>query len=246
MKERPILFSTDMVRELREDRKTQTRRTRGLDAINAEPDEWQLLSPDAKTPWRSEPEANIWRFEAKANGTTRLIDQVYGEKCPYGIAGDKIWTREAFAIHNVTASEYGIGYRADHQTGNLSETDGGYNFRYFSEFEPELSRQREWAEKNRGSERWKPSLFLPRWASRDTMELVSVRPERLQDICYADVMAEGVPPVPCLDGNMSTEDITDIARSVYGRLWESINGDGAWTSNPWVWRIEFRRENRLS
>ena len=81
--------------------------------------------------------------------------------------------------------------------------------------------------------RFKIGRFMPRWASRITLEIVSARVERLQDISDPDALAEGC----------STKDIRDgdCLASVYARLWESLNGAGAWAENPWVWVVEFRR-----
>lgn len=83
--------------------------------------------------------------------------------------------------------------------------------------------------------RWFSPIYLPRWASRITLEVVSVRVERLQEITEEDARAEGV---------MSLPNIHPIARptSVFQELWDQINGKRApWESNPWVWRVEFRR-----
>ena len=79
--------------------------------------------------------------------------------------------------------------------------------------------------------KWKPSIFMPRQASRITLEIVSVRVERLQDISPDDCRAEGMP-----------RENNDIGvRYGYGQLWNSINGKGSWDLNPWVWVIQFKR-----
>ena len=82
-------------------------------------------------------------------------------------------------------------------------------------------------------ERWRPSIHMPRCASRITLEIVSVRVERLQDISEEDALDEGV------FLNSTTHWATE-AREAYHRLWESINGPGSWDKNPWVWVIEFK------
>lgn len=107
-----------------------------------------------------------------------------------------------------------------------------------------------------------PSIFMPRWASRITLEVVGVRVERLQDITNEDAKAEGLKSItkdnitikwgiPDADGYPGTDDIgwpwsdwnvNPIA--AYKRLWESINGPGSWDSNPWVWVIEFKKINK--
>lgn len=76
----------------------------------------------------------------------------------------------------------------------------------------------------------KPSIHMPRWASRITLEITGVRADRLQDISEADAQAEGVYTDPSCP-----------AYEAYEALWEVINGAGSWASNPWVWVIEFKK-----
>lgn len=90
----------------------------------------------------------------------------------------------------------------------------------------------------RGTE-WLPSIHMPRWASRITLEVLNVRPERVQDITYADILAEGWDPrtsQPVSDGTAGED-----ARAWFRDLWDSINAKRGvgWDANPWVWRIEF-------
>lgn len=98
---------------------------------------------------------------------------------------------------------------------------------------------------------WRPSIFMPRWASRILLEVTEVRVERLQDISEADAKAEGI--IPHVRGGWhwrehNPSDLDDwdqfgfkTARDAYGALWESINGPGSWEANPWVWAVSFRR-----
>ena len=81
---------------------------------------------------------------------------------------------------------------------------------------------------------------MPRWASRITLEITSVRVERLQEISEADAQAEGVTDTSALilDRAGKTQG-GPIAE--YAVFWESINGPGSWDANPWVWAIGFRR-----
>lgn len=85
---------------------------------------------------------------------------------------------------------------------------------------------------------WKPSIHMPRAASRITLEVSSVRVERLQDISEADALAEGWQRRTDV---ADPEVHRDAARDWYMDLWESINGPGSWALNPWVWCVEFRR-----
>lgn len=90
---------------------------------------------------------------------------------------------------------------------------------------------------------WKPSIYMPRGASRIMLEITGVRVERLQDISEADARSEGVYLHD--DGRyanyMSQTGYALNARSSFSSLCESINGQGSWEENPWVWVIEFRR-----
>lgn len=122
--------------------------------------------------------------------------------CPYGQPGDRLWCKET---HLPKAS--GILYRADInpvEAAGLGAMYGG----------------------------WKPSIFCRREYSRITLEVVSVRIERLQSISDADASAEGCSITEMRSG--------DCLASVYARLWESINGHGSWNANPWVWVVEFK------
>ena len=89
---------------------------------------------------------------------------------------------------------------------------------------------------------------MPRWASRITLEIISVRVERLNEISEADAIAEGIEKVPqgwrrygpLVNPSGSNQKLA-LARDSYQTLWESINGPGSWALNPWVWVIEFRK-----
>ena len=129
--------------------------------------------------------------------------------CPYGTIGDRLWVRETWATTEqagVHPSDAEILYRA---TDPDWETWDGW--------------------------RWSPSIFMPRWASRLTLRIMSVSVERVQDITEADAKAEGVVPVPGTEGNSHSY------RWPFCLLWDSINaGRGfGWDANPWVWVIGF-------
>jgi hypothetical protein len=94
----------------------------------------------------------------------------------------------------------------------------------------------------------KPSIHMPRWASRILLEIVSVRVERLQDISEADARAEGITPHEvrqfAIFGASEEERAAiyrDAAVGPYRGLWQQINGPGSWDANPWVWVVEFKR-----
>lgn len=141
--------------------------------------------------------------------------------CPYGQPGDRLWVREGFS---------GPHYQSKCSPKKWSDSDPIWY----------------WADGCQESGDWtkpKPSIHMPRWASRITLEVVSVRIERLADISKDDAMAEGIVLQP--DGGFGLADSTHYNFSdptdSYCSLWESINGDGSWMSNPFVLVIEFKR-----
>lgn len=134
-------------------------------------------------------------------------------KCPYGTVRDHLWVREAWA-HVIVGNQIDYLYRADHHTG---------------------------IEKKNGDQKWKPSIHMPKVACRLMLEVTSVRVERLLEITGRDVLAEGV------DNGSSNPTMgirwENMQRMAFEKLWTSINGPDSWTSNPFVWVIEFRRLN---
>ena len=128
--------------------------------------------------------------------------------CPYGQPGDRLWVREAF--HGYHWDQPRAVYRADGECQRVRTQIESYEVG-----------------------RWTPSIHMPRWASRITLEIVSVRVERLNAISVSDAIAEGY------DG--SVDDPIDPSVKWYAQLWESINGSGSWAANPWVWVVEFKR-----
>ncbi|HCF3848856.1 TPA: hypothetical protein RNI42_000264 [Pseudomonas aeruginosa] len=147
--------------------------------------------------------------------------------CPYGEPGDRLWVREAWA--------------ADAQVDAIAPSD-------LSQGEPiwypaDLSvRQTGCSMISKG--RVRPSIHMPRWASRILLEITAVRVERLQDISEEQALAEGVRGEPCDHTRQACADIGcwgDTAKGAFGFLWESLNGEGSWAANPWVWVVEFKR-----
>ena len=140
--------------------------------------------------------------------------------CPYGQAGDELWVRETWAPCNYFGREDVIGspiYRASF---------------------PPTADERHDAGMIQEPSRWRPSIFMPRAASRITLRITDVRVELLQDISEADAIAEGAKKC-LLPMNPAYEDRRYTAG--FGRLWESINGNGSWDQNPFVWAISFER-----
>jgi hypothetical protein len=156
------------------------------------------------------------------------------ERCPYGVPGDRLWVRETWGGDDCS----GYAYRADHPDWARFQGDGE---------QPDSA--------------WRPSIHMPRRASRLLLEVTSVRAERLHDISEEDAIAEGVaihvdatdcPPgmvrplhqltrSPMLHAGIKAS-AENAYRWAYACLWESINGKRApWASNPWVWVLSFQR-----
>jgi hypothetical protein len=208
-RERPILFSAPMVRALLEGRKTQTRRP-----------VTRLCSFGPITEFgASTTRGYDWHFRNKRMlwndiSTARLM-----ECCPYGKPGDRLWVRETFGVPPWSKEPGDVAYRAD-LTDDMSERA-----------------VRRLA--GNSTAPWTPSIHMPRWASRITLEVTGVRVQRLQDISEEDARAEGVTPSTAAcscDGQCARRH-----RDAYALLWDSINGAGAWAANPWVWCVSFRR-----
>jgi hypothetical protein len=225
-KERPILFSAPMVRALLDGSKTQTRRIVKLPHANAL-GQWEPTMIGGENGGRTA--AGVVIPAQGAIWHTRTGDCL---ACPYGQPGDRLWVRETWrGVVPINAPDAPAEYAVA---------------RYIPD--QENCRRIEYAATQaRDGEPWRPSIHMPRWASRILLEIVSVRVERLQDISGADARAEGCPCYVCgrsMDGR-SEDDCHCFHRqadaSDYRTLWESINGAGSWAANPWVWVVEFKR-----
>lgn len=222
--EHPILFSASMVRALRADKKTQTRRTSGLDKVNGDPSAWEYIGGGAEF---------HKAFVFRNLNDPHVVIQI---KSPYGIAGDRLWTRESWAV-----GKCADGFKPSELAPRVWKVDNG-GIWYLSDCtEPAHAI----------SPQGKPrvSIFMPRWASRDNLELVDVRPERLASITDADARAEGIQVLPLQSEDDPSawwqsgpgENQGRTPRDSFSQLFESINGVGSWDKNPWVWRSEFVR-----
>nr|WP_278520604.1 hypothetical protein [Brucella anthropi] len=245
MADRPILFSAPMVRANLDERKTQTRRL--LDA------------------WCDEPPAFV---ESGIVSAYDENDQPYRWPRTNAI-GDRLWVREAWWI--ATRYSYGttpggdevppaplayrrsdpIHYAADSNPPNCANKHYGPNgLRPGSGAFAAPDPYAVWIKK--------PSIHMPRWASRLTLNVTDVRVQRLQDISEADAIAEGVEPLhggwfpygistfmtTIQDGREVPAQHCTSARDSFRMLWEHINGKGSWDANPWIIAYTYRVINR--
>ena len=221
MSDRPILFSTPMVRALLAGTKTQTRR---------------IIKP--------QPPADIVRhcwYDAPLYGFTKDHDVTndWHKVRLLAYKGDRLWVRENAAVrhtswHHEDGETYTVSYRADEDDSGvwlgLPAVGGGPRKGKAPTLFPSRSHNVD------GSLRWQPSIHMPKWASRLTLTVTDVRVERLQDISEEDAIAEG-----CEQYSSSTKlsrpfnaDWKGIYRQGYAELWNEINGAGAWEANPWI------------
>jgi hypothetical protein len=133
-------------------------------------------------------------------------DPRYGNRsCPYGQPGGRLWVRETWAW--CTKADGHHIYKADGDGIGNCHVDG---------------------------DRWRPSIFMPRWASRITLEITEVRVQRLQEISVQDAIAEGIAKSPTSYPRDERDDFRD--------LWDSINANKyPWASNPYVWALTFKK-----
>ncbi|ELA3172361.1 TPA: hypothetical protein NO823_000998 [Klebsiella pneumoniae] len=245
MKERGMIFNGEMVRAILDGRKTQTRRI-------------MKLQPK---PSKSRP-GDFWFSSKKLESMVHVSDLAPGNSpiadyhlfiqehcCPFGAVGDRIWVRETWGVVSHELDEdgrirpwtpdrpatvihempFGNGYYSGHA---IYAADGDFTWGDDDGYED-------------GRSCWKPSIHMPRAASRILLEITDVRVERLNAISEEDARAEGIidggclncgEPEPCGCANPEPD-----ATDAFAYLWQSIYGQENWNADPWVWVIEFKR-----
>lgn len=227
---KPILFSGPMVRALLGGRKTQTRR---------------LIKPQPVTPEDFaghvrcayiEPHTYLEMFGAHRQIGGGSIPAMRQTALRYGF-GNLLWVREAWCPAN---SDNGpvLCFAADLHRRYL--VDESYPVDY-GRFPAGRAAWTPWAaDVERGTTKaWRPGIHLPRWASRLTLEVTDVRVQRLQEISKPDVIAEGVT-------EREGQPLADVVcgwHEPYAKLWDAINGAGAWDANPWIVALTFKVHN---
>lgn len=249
MKERPILFNGPMVRAILAGRKTQTRRV-----VKPQPPHKTVNG----TPYTGF-QVTTLPIRMGYDLTAYCDNPHYIGECPYGQPGDRLWVRETWRplyVQGGTGMYEGTTYWAIEYRANKRELRHLKCIRAMSGlfYVPEAGASRAmhgagwWPD---AETRWRPSIHMPRWASRITLEVVSVRVERVQDISEADAVAEGVKelgshnPPQYSPGYVSAAGWEDSRKS-FAALWDSINGKRpgcGWDDNPFVWCVEFKRED---
>lgn len=201
MKERPIIFSGEMVQALLDGRKTMTRR---------------IVKPQPLQHVSIEGGQSDFYLQWDVDEGERVTQETREIKCPYGVPGDRLWVKET------------IRFRRDQD--HLKPTDC-IGRPWYQADDPTLIP----SGCGGGAGKMRPSIYMPRLASRLTLEITDVRVERIQDISEKDGKAEGV--------NWELGEGTPNNRFVpaFEKLWNSIHGPGAWERDDWVWAISFKR-----
>lgn len=219
MKEHPILFNGEMVRAILEGRKTQKR-------VVLKPQPEPSTAHPACSPNYSYLgdgfHSIVWHTPKADGGVYADRDQSSPWKCPLQ-AGDLLWVRETWA--HVPRTAYP-------SLGMQDPTDEDMASIYRATFD-----------RSPPGTGWKPSIHMPRWASRITLKITDVRVEQLNKITDAECRAEGIRKYVVSGPDPDGRSYQDW-RTPFKELWDSANTkpDYRWDSNPWVWVIEFERE----
>lgn len=228
VRERPILFSGPMVKQIIYRKKFQTRRTNGLELVNASPDDWTFS-----------------RVMTEEVGDRSLAVFTKGGRiitipCRYGLPGHHLWVRENYCFREFCEAS-GI----DDWFANVSyEADGSHRTIYQCDAPSDVgfwpgAAIRKYEGKNR------PSIFMYRWISRLSLQITDIRVERLQNISSQDAIDEGLLSVMDGTGTLKWRGDWETETRImpidaYQDIWESINGPESWRANPWVWAITFK------
>lgn len=228
MKETPILFTAPMVRAILAGTKTQTRRL--VSANNSSVDGWSsrkawpdLRFDQAYVDNGPSPAGNPGPYLKVPRAD--CVHRVYPRWQP----GQRLWVREAFNLGRPMVNAEGVADDEQLWIGRLPKED------------PRKQFMKSWcvgyaADGCEGKMR--PSIHMPRWASRITLEVTDVRVERVRNISEEDALAEGAEA----PDTGSARALKWTARDSFAVIWTTINGDRAsWESNPWVWAVSFRR-----
>ncbi|HCT9159718.1 TPA: hypothetical protein OUB79_000607 [Klebsiella quasipneumoniae] len=240
MKERGVIFNGEMVRAILHGRKTQTRRiVKGTDGAVKFCKEWDINGEEI--------------FVVLGEKDHTGMNPVFGAlSCPFGAVGDRIWVRETWGVVSHAFSDDGlmIDWVPDRPTTAIHEMPFGNG--YYSGYAIYAADgDFTWGDEDGyedGRSCWKPSIHMPRAASRILLEITNVRVERLNAISEEDAEAEGIDMEALYDSQDCYDCIADhnmtgrpTVTGAFKYLWESIYGEEGWKANPWAWVIKFKR-----
>lgn len=263
MIERPILFSAPMVLALLADRKTQTRRVMKGAPGYEKSGRWAFTAASTDRSAVGKFTYSVLSKNGNKHTERGREFEVASLACPKGLPGDQLWVRETWGYRGRAHRNYGdlakrhevyLHYRADDLRRSLFMPEEELtcvpkqHLPKLRKGEDELDHrmrlaeyyQKYWAQ-------WRPSIFMPRWASRLLLHVIGVRVERLQDISEEDALAEGI----LVD--TESDERSELyrfaaggepfyrAKDAYLAGWDWLNGKGAAAKNPFVWVIDFKR-----
>ncbi|EPO5624634.1 hypothetical protein ACUB6C_002864 [Klebsiella pneumoniae] len=243
MKERGMIFNSEMVRAILDGRKTQTRR---IMKVQPESNQLGLLLITDSTK-----HSDIGKYHwAESNATGNHVRSKLFSS-PFGAVGERIWVRETWAT---LGNEDGCYVDWEDNLCKGDERSAARIYRASCEQRPgdyglwSIPDDAYWkphTKEHKFEGAWRPLIHMPRWASRILLEITDVRVERLNAISEEDARAEGIidggclncgEPEPCGCANPEPD-----ATDAFAYLWQSIYGQDNWNANPWVWVIEFKR-----
>lgn len=229
MKEIPILFNGEMVRAILEGRKTQTRR-----AVKHGPDEsyyrYPVVDKYGDCQWFSDKDDIGYEDELDDEGEYPDVFPSHDEaiRSPFGSIGDRLWVRETFCV----------GYKDEDGDMSCLVPTG--------ESEQIANRMAKYKASHvmpkHSAFKWTPSIHMPRWASRITLEVTDIYVQRVQEISEEDAIAEGVQSTAKMiyqAGGGLVDYEGQHAHERFAELWQSIYN--TWDANPWVWVATFKK-----
>lgn len=218
MKERGMIFNSEMVRAILDGRKTQTRRIMKIQPEHSglglrRVTDSKNGSDDGKYFWSS---SDACGLKARSKSFT----------CPFGVVGDRIWVRETFQ-----------GPLFDYeQMESYLEDSSKFEKPEFCQYAADGKPAPEYYDADDNLRHgWRPSIHMPRWASRILLEITDVRVDRLASVSDEDAGKEGYPADPSPFGGPMDKWLW------FRQLWDGIYPEQSFKHNPWVWVIEFKR-----
>jgi hypothetical protein len=229
MKVTPIIMSAPMVRALLEGRKSQTRRI-----INPQP---SFIESSGRWKWPIPKRAQREGCDTHCYTASREWHEYMPDGCcPFGKPGGLLWVRETCAFQWPEHCDNGLIYSDDPEYGRpIRREECDVIYRATDEGKTEWMGE----DGEPCPPMWVPSIFMPRFASRLTLELSGVRVERLQDISEEDALAEGIYRLDHTEEMAEASQRLKWPQRFYAQLWESLHGPGSWDANPWVWVLSF-------
>ena len=191
----------------------------------------RVINPQIE--WKEE-----YIYQRRKSGTIDQFEYIdFLKKSPYGQIDDSLWVRETWKCEELESGLDGVRFAADGAFREIENTQEASNA---------------WMDANRPGGKWRPSIFMPRWASRINLKIIGVRVDRVQHISREDAKAEGCSNIWSWDEKRNAKHPEHFSRALlnpyianYSVLWDEINAKRGfgWDMNPWVWVVDFKVVN---